>query len=81
MTTRTCNSITVSGKVVLRSIGKVRTNVSHPPKNVPKRTHAKPVKRIFDRQNGEFVGWLYEWNTGALVPRWKNDAREHVIFI
>ncbi len=34
------------------------------------RLHAHAIKRIYDRQTGDHVGWLYEWNTGDLVPRW-----------
>ena len=46
----------------------------------PKRVHARAVKRIFDRETGELVGWLYEWNTGSLVPRWKSKVRKDVIY-
>ena len=42
---------------------------------------AQAVKRIHDRQSGELVGWLYEWNTGELVPRWKTEARSDVIYV
>ena len=45
-----------------------------------KRLYAKSVKRILDRQSGELVGWLYEWNTGDLVPRWKGEARSDVVY-
>lgn len=46
----------------------------------PKRLHAKAIKRILDRQSGELVGWLYEWNTGEVVPRWKAGAQSNVIY-
>jgi len=46
----------------------------------PRRTDARAVKRIYDRGSGELVGWLYEWNTGALVPRWKSETYEDVFY-
>lgn len=46
----------------------------------PKRLHARAVKRILDRETGTLVGWLYEWNTGELVPRWKTKAQSDVIY-
>ena len=48
--------------------------------NRPRRLHARPVKRILDRESGDVVGWLYEWNTGELVPRWKDGARSDVVY-
>lgn len=45
-----------------------------------RRLHAKAVKRIFDRESQELVGWLYEWNTGDLVPRWIAEAHTDVIY-
>jgi hypothetical protein len=39
------------------------------------------VKRILDRETGALVGWLYEWNTGELVPRWKSGAQSEVVFV
>lgn len=47
----------------------------------PARLHARAVKRILDRQSGTLVGWLYEWNTGELVPRWKAEASSDVIYV
>ncbi len=46
----------------------------------PKRLHARAVKRILDRETGDLVGWLYEWNTGELVPRWKSHAQSDVVY-
>ncbi len=46
----------------------------------PKRLHAHAINRILDRQSGELVGWLYEWNTGERVPRWKKNAEADVIY-
>ena len=46
----------------------------------PTRVHAHAVNRILDRETGELVGWLYKWNTGELVPRWKAGAKTNVIY-
>lgn len=46
----------------------------------PKRHHARAVNRILDRETGAIVGWLYEWNTGELVPRWKSVPYSDVIY-
>lgn len=35
---------------------------------------------ILDRQSLEVVGWLYEWNTGERVPRWKDGKCTDVVF-
>ena len=43
------------------------------------RLHAHAGKRIYDRQTGEHVGWLYEWNTGDLVPRWSAAPHRDVV--
>ena len=32
-----------------------------------KRLYASPIKRIFDENTHEAVGWLYQWNTGETV--------------
>lgn len=37
----------------------------------------KAIARILDAQTREVVGYLYEWNTGAIDPKWKdNIARD-----
>lgn len=52
-------------------------------RNLPtgkRRLHATPIKRILDRNSREVVGWLYEWNTGAQVPMWKDGRKSDVIY-
>ena len=66
-------------KVILRV--PVRQKNSRPTTAEPVRLHARAVKRILDRQSGTLVGWLYEWNTGELVTRWKAEARSDVIYV
>lgn len=44
------------------------------------RKTAEPIKFILDLETRDVVGWLYRWNTGALVPMWKNGKRENVIY-
>jgi len=68
----------VGATVLLRVSRRVRK--SPPVSNEPKRLHAHAVKRILDRQSGELVGWLYEWNTGELVPRWKTKVKKDVVY-
>jgi hypothetical protein len=53
---------------------------TRPVNKEPVRLHARAIKRILDRQTGELVGWLYEWNTGEIVPRWKTNAQTDVIY-
>lgn len=45
-----------------------------------KRETAEPIKFILDRETRAVVGWLYKWNTGALVPMWKNGKCQNVIY-
>ena len=49
-------------------------------KGAARRLHAHAVKRIYDRHSGELIGWLYEWNTGEIVPRWKEQAQADVTY-
>lgn len=44
------------------------------------RLEAKAIKRILDVRTREVVGWLYEWNTGEILPRWKDGRRENIIY-
>lgn len=69
-----------TGPIVLRNVSRLRADGAHAPGSEPKRVRARAVKRILDKETGELVGWLYEWNTGSLVPRWKSEARENVIY-
>ena len=46
--------------------------------NEPVRLYAHAIERILDRETGEIVGWLYLWNTGELVPRWKGNPPAEV---
>lgn len=68
----------VGSTVVLSVPSRVRK--SRPTGKDQKRLHARAVKRILDRQTGELVGWLYEWNTGELVPRWKAKAQTDIVY-
>ena len=48
-------------------------------KRPSKRIHAHAIKRIYC-SSGELVGWLYQWNTGDLVPRWKSEPHSDVYY-
>ena len=45
-----------------------------------KRLEAKAIVRILDPKTNEVVGWLYQWNTGALVPMWKDGPKTDVVY-
>lgn len=68
-----------TGATVILSVS-TRTRRTRPAGKEQKRLHARAVKRILDRETGALVGWLYEWNTGELVPRWKDNPRANVTF-
>ena len=70
----------MTGTTVIMQVP-VRPKVSRKISTEPVRLHARAVKRILDRKSGALVGWLYEWNTGELVPRWKAEARSDVIYV
>ena len=70
----------LSGATVIIRVP-VHPKVSRNTSTKPARLHARAVKRILDRQSGTLVGWLYEWNTGELMPRWKAEARSDVIYV
>ena len=57
-----------------------RARKKRPVRNEAKRLHARAINRILDKETGELVGWLYEWNTGERVPRWKANAVADVIY-
>lgn len=42
---------------------------------MPRKTkiEGKAIARILDAQTRETVGYLYEWNNGAVDPKWKDD--------
>jgi hypothetical protein len=45
-----------------------------------KRREAKPIKRILNRKTLECIGWLYEWNTGELLPMWTSEPCKDIIY-
>lgn len=47
---------------------------------VKNRLEARVIKRIFDRQSRDVVGWLYEWNTGEWEPMWKNGKCDDIVY-
>lgn len=49
-------------------------------RSISDRKYATPIRRILDRETGKLVGWLYEWNTGAIVPMWKSEPAENVFY-
>ena len=49
-------------------------------KEANQRRHAEPIKVIRDKNTLDVVGWLYKWNTGALVPMWKDGKCTNVFF-
>lgn len=69
-------SVKSSGPVLwnARQRDRETRSVSHE----PVRLYAHAIKRILDRETGEIVGWLYLWNTGELVPRWKGNPPAEV---
>lgn len=64
-----------AGRVELRQTSYASIRTTGEP-----RLQARAVKRILDGDTGELVGWLYQWNTGALSPRWKAGPCDHVIY-
>lgn len=71
---RSAGPVETRGKLVENSEDGPKTHASN------KRTQARAVKRIFDKSSRELVGWLYEWNTGEVVPRWQREAFEDVYY-
>ena len=79
MTTAATELTTLNGtSVVLRGPRRVKRSRVAPKE--PTRLHAHAVNRILDRETGELVGWLYKWNTGELVPRWKAETKSDVFY-
>ena len=79
MKTKADKPANLTGTTVILNVP-VRRKVSRKTNTEAARLHARAVKRILDRQSGEVVGWLYEWNTGEFVPRWKAEARTDVVY-
>ena len=44
------------------------------------RLEARAIGRILDRDSGEVVGWLYEWNTGERAQLWRSGKRGDVVY-
>lgn len=44
----------------------------------------KPISRIYRRETGCFLGWLYEWENGQMAPLWADhpcdDCRLEIEF-
>lgn len=45
-----------------------------------KKLEAKAIRRILDAKTRKVVGWLYQWNTGTLAPRWKDGPVADVVY-
>jgi len=79
MATATTELTTFNGTSVVLRVSR-RSKRSRVAPKEPARLHAHAVNRILDRETGELVGWLYKWNTGELVPRWKDKAKSDVVY-
>jgi hypothetical protein len=65
----------MQGTPVTRTEPKVRDRATN------RRKYATSIRRILDRETGKLVGWFYEWNTGAIVPMWKSEPFENVVYV
>ena len=48
-----------------------------------RKIEGKAIARILDAETREILGYLYQWNTGAIDPKWTDDiprAEEDVIY-
>lgn len=79
MATAATELTTLNGTSVVLRVARRSKRTRVAPKE-PARLHAHAVNRILDRETGELVGWLYKWNTGELVSRWKDDAKSDVVY-
>lgn len=79
MTTAATELTTLNGTSVVLRVPRRAASSRLAPKEQA-RLHAHAVNRILDRKTGELVGWLYKWNTGELVPRWKAEAKSDVVY-
>ena len=80
MTTAARPHLTSAAPVKIRRGAQKDYTKPQVPKAELERIHARAVKRIFDTASGELVGWLYEWNTGETVPRWKSKVHSNVYY-
>lgn len=80
MTTCVRLNLTTTAPVSVEDKGKQGTKNAPTLKARKTRTQARAVKRIFDKTSGDLVGWLYEWNTGEIVPRWKSKVHKNVYY-
>lgn len=44
------------------------------------RVEAEPVQTMICKKTGAVVGWMYEWNTGEMTPRWTDKPVSNVSF-
>lgn len=59
---------------------KERSSVNAGARQENLKIEGKAVARILDAKSRAVVGHLYEWNTGQVQPKWKDDiVREDVI--
>lgn len=48
-----------------------------------KKIEGKAIARILDAKTNEIVGYLFEWNTGDVDPKWNDDIprkEEEVVY-
>jgi hypothetical protein len=64
----------------MTTISDVETKSKPCKRETKQRKSARPIKRILDKASGDVVGWLYEWNTGHVVPMWKAEPFEDVFY-
>lgn len=40
-----------------------------------RKIEGKAIARILDAETREIVGYLFEWNTGDIDPKWNDDIQ------